>query len=82
MFNLIDFNIAIVVNDISKSISFYKDVLGFKISIGCTVSNFSAAKTRLDESDEQNNERSEMRGSFIPFIDPDRTSLYFIKPKK
>jgi catechol 2,3-dioxygenase-like lactoylglutathione lyase family enzyme len=69
MFNLIDFNITIMVNDMSKSISLYIDVLGFKISIGFTLSDFTAVKTRLDESDLQSNERNEMGGSYIPFND-------------
>lgn len=50
-------------------------------SIGFTTDNFEEAKTLLDSLSIPVMTREEEGGQFLHFNDPDKTSLYFIKPK-
>ena len=51
------------------------------LSIGFTVENIDEAKSLLQRLSINASERNEEGGQFLHFTDPDKTALYFIKPK-
>ena len=51
------------------------------LSIGFTAENIDEAKLMLQNLSINSNERNEEGGQFLHFTDPDKTELYFIKPK-
>lgn len=52
------------------------------VSIGLTTDDFVHAKLFLQRLPIKVTERQEEGGSFLHFVDPDGTALYFIKPKE
>ena len=51
------------------------------VSIGFTCDNLEETRTLLKKLSILSTDRQEEGGQFVHFSDPDRTALYFIKPK-